>query len=478
MILCFASLGKILFLCRKPKVPQKVLCGKLLSSINWEYGYELESNDTVASRLLGCITGLSDAITQEIPNIDIEDIKTYLAAEVIPLLDDNKHAVILGALKAIVKDDGKLYSDTLIGSRMKSDIISKTNNDLAGTISDILYYTAAYVDNRTGKPFIGQINEEYIARIEKQSQRPNVKIVENTELQKTITDSCFDEVFSHIEGEAALKLSNQCGIDMYYLDMTDSAFDYFQLGEYLLDCVGMYVYSRSQIKEFEDAKKIRNLGLKAVRAMNENGPPDEKGTGNELGEMLIYTLIEEVLDAPKLLSKVEISGTKSKSDGIHLLKRNENGRTKYQLIFGTSSIHNDIFEAVDEAFEIVSEIKAGQINERKTAQNTLYNNTYDTETTEVLKSILIPSKDKSRLPDMAFGVFIGYSLNICNDNNDDFIEEAISKMKKDIETVIPYIADKAANMKLGMHSYYFYFLPMNHAEEDKKEIMYNLLGGV
>lgn len=56
-----------------------------------------------------------------------------------------------------------------------------------------------------------------------------------------------------------------------------------------------------------------------------------------------------------------------------------------------------------------------------------------------------------------------------NNNNDEFSTEVQDKMKKDIEEVIPYISNKAQNMGLEAYSYYFYFLPMNHAEQDKKQ---------
>ena len=60
----------------------------------------------------------------------------------------------------------------------------------------------------------------------------------------------------------------------------------------------------------------------ALRVMRQTGRPDEKGTGNELGEMLLYAFLEEKLDAPKLLSKVELStGAKqynSQCDSIHM----------------------------------------------------------------------------------------------------------------------------------------------------------------
>ncbi|MCM1530468.1 MAG: DUF1837 domain-containing protein [Alistipes sp.] len=475
MVLCFASLGNILYLCSKPDTTQKLLVSRIFSSINWEYGDSLETNDTAVSKILSCDTGLSPKVKKDISGKDIDDIVDFIDADVLPLLDDNKHNIILAALKDLITNSD--ISDDIIGSRTRGYIISSDNHDVCRTIADILYYTVSYVNNRKGKDTISQINEEYIHTIEAQLSKPIDMIVENTELKKTITDSNFENVFSHFDSDAALDLSNQCGIDMYYLDISNSAFDYYELCKYLLDCVGMYVYSRSDIKRFEESRRIRSIGLKAVKSMNENGKADEKGSGNELGEMLVYALIEEVLNAPKLLSKVEISGSKSRSDSLHLLKRNIKGEMKYQLVCGTSSIHDDIYQAIDEAFEIIERIKIGQVNERKAAQNTLYNNTYDSETTEVLKSILIPSKDNHKLPDMAFGVFIGYSLGITNDINDQFITEALEKMKKDIEIVIPYIMNKAASKKLGMHSCYFYFLPMNSAEKDKKRIMLELLGG-
>ena len=55
----------------------------------------------------------------------------------------------------------------------------------------------------------------------------------------------------------------------------------------------------------------------------------------------------------------------------------------------------------------------------------------------------------------------------------------MTQMEADIKAAIPYIEKKVADLKLGMHSYYFYFLPFNNAEEDKKQIMDELLlGGV
>ena len=109
--------------------------------------------------------------------------------------------------------------------------------------------------------------------------------------------------------------------------------------------------------------------------------------------------------------------------------------------------------------------------------STLFNHTYDKETTERLKQILVPSKQRQADPDMAFGVFIGYSLDVAADDNDAFRAMATGKMIEDIKAAIPYIEKKVSDLNLGMHSYYFYFLPFNDAEKDKKQIMDELLLG-
>ena len=128
---------------------------------------------------------------------------------------------------------------------------------------------------------------------------------------------------------------------------------------------------------------------------------------------------------------------------------------------------------------MLAAIKNRRVRERQMVDSTLFNHTYDDETTERLRQILVPSKTRQTAPDMAFGVFIGYTIDAEADDNDAFRAKCMTQMEADIKAAIPYIEKKVADLKLGMHSYYFYFLPFNNAEEDKKQIMDELLlGGV
>ena len=48
-------------------------------------------------------------------------------------------------------------------------------------------------------------------------------------------------------------------------------------------------------------------------------------------------------------------------------------------------------------------------------------------------------------------------------------------MESDIKNHASYIADKIKTLGLDSHSFYFYIVPFNDAEADKKQIMENLM---
>ena len=484
MTLCFAALIKVLKICAKPKVYNKILCGAVIKSLDEYYGGILESEDSTVSHLLSCDYNLSPAdVIEPMQKANMLALSQGMEKYVIPLLDpDLIPLAILSlqdmALSTVSSDEAK------IGRLSRAELVLKVSFNPADFFADIFYFVTTGIENKAGKGTIDKVNEDFVNSFENSKGNLTIEetvIVATQELERTLDDDDFEAVFREVKHGEALSLKNKSGISLYYLDISDSAFDYMALNEYLFDSVGMYVYSRTKLKEFEDKKKARSIGAKALRLMKENGRPDEKGTGNELGEMLLFTFMEGSLHAPKLLSKVEIttgaSQFKSKSDCVHLLKRKVNGEISYQLVFGASSITGKIEDAIDCAFDALSAIKNGRTRERQMVDSTLFNHTYDPETTERLRQILVPSKERHADPDMAFGVFIGYSLDVTADDNDAFRAMAADKMLADIKAAIPYIEKKVSELNLGMHSYYFYFLPFNDAEKDKKQIMDELLLG-
>lgn len=328
MTLCFAAFIRVLRICAKPQVYNKTLCAAVVRTVD-EYTI-IGTDDGQISRLMSCDYNLSPKdVIQPVRNTDLSKISQGMKAFLLPLL---KAEMIPQAILALKDMALSTVSDSeKIGSLSKAELIDKNEFNPADFFADIFHFTATVIENKTGKNDVEAVTEEYV----KSFDASHISLEENKTLdaeELDITLDCdeFEAVFRKVDHDEALALKNKSGIGLYYLDISDSAFNYEYLNEYLLDSVGMYVYSRTQIKNLEERKKARSIGIKALRLMKENGQPDEKGTGNELGEMLLFTFMEGGLHAPKLLSKVEIKTEahrfKSKSDSVHLLKKKSERR--------------------------------------------------------------------------------------------------------------------------------------------------------
>ena len=217
--------------------------------------------------------------------------------------------------------------------------------------------------------------------------------------------------------------------------------------------------------------------------MNKNGSADTKGTGTELGEMLLYSFLEEKLEAPKLMSRVELSTDakqyNSTCDGIHLLTSGTSGLPYHQVVFGSSSIVGDLQYAINEAFLRIVEIENNQDQELHMVDNVIFDRLLNEDEVQLAKSILLPSPNNTTSYNTSYGVFLGYSVGL--DPNaytlsefQDLVEE---KMQDDISKNIDYILQCIRDNGLGMHSFYFYILPFNDAEAEKKSVMESVMKG-
>jgi hypothetical protein len=257
------------------------------------------------------------------------------------------------------------------------------------------------------------------------------------------------------------------------------------LQQFIQRNIGQYVFSRAQIEEYELDGNAFSVGLDAMNVMKANANPGERDSGNDLGEILLYVFLEEVLKAPKILSKVELKAQSgsydSECDAIHFLSStNSNGNSYYNIVFGTSSIVGDVKDAIDAAFDRVAKIHSKSEQEILLAENTIFTKTVDQSTAQKIKDLLLPQKGKKRRVsyDTAFGIFLAYDLGLNPNNytNQDFEVQLEQKMKTDIKAHTQYIIDKINNLNLGNYSFYIYFVPLNDVANDKQQIMNEVFG--
>ena len=111
--------------------------------------------------------------------------------------------------------------------------------------------------------------------------------------------------------------------------------------------------------------------------------------------------------------------------------------------------------------------------------NVIFDRLLNDDEVELAKEIFLPSPNKSTPYNTSYGVFLGYTLGLdpAQYPVKDFQDIAEEKMQEDIRRNINYILNKIQVNGLGQHSFYFYVLPFNDAETEKKAIMEAVLKG-
>lgn len=299
-------------------------------------------------------------------------------------------------------------------------------------------------------------------------------------IKKTSIGNGFDSVFQEFVHEHGLNLKNNNCLRLFYLDICNNSFSYLGLHRVLQQNIGRYVFSRASIDQFIEDGDAEAIGLKAVELLRTASSPADKGAGGELGEILLYLFLEQKLNAPKLLSKVELKTTGNQyvfgSDGVHLLQLNEKA---FQLVLGEAKIKGKLKDAVDNAFESIMKVSQKPDNEIRLIEKSILAESFSEDTRKLIESIIIPTKRNQEIStDNAFGIFLGYTVDIdpSKYSNDEFRQALLNQLKIDICQIAGYITNKINALRLSGYSFYFYILPFNDASKDRAEIIKKLKG--
>ena len=299
-------------------------------------------------------------------------------------------------------------------------------------------------------------------------------------LKRTLPEGATAKIFHEVHHTEELGLRNPNQLRIFCLDITNTKFSYASLKDFLVDCVGYYVFDRAEIKKLEEEGHIHSIGWRAMQRMLKNGKVDQQGTGNELSVILLYAFLEDVLGAPKLFSKIELSAfDQVHSDSVHLLPMPEDD-SYFQMVFGTSNIVGDLGDAVDKAFAALTELKKTEEDEVQLVSTSFLKQCFENKETEnYFVSILQPSEEQVTRPEPAFGIFLGYSIDLDKSKytNREYPGVVAQKIEMDIRSLIDDIKQKIDELGMDSYSFYIYVLPLDEAEADKKAILQELLVG-
>ena len=291
--------------------------------------------------------------------------------------------------------------------------------------------------------------------------------------------------FKHIKHLSISENIDDGFLDLFLLPINARNFDYNSVSDNLIESVADYALSWKIRDKYKD--KAMALSKKAREKFKEATKND-----GELGELLLFCFLEGHLEAPKILTKLELK-TSNKlyvngSDGVHLKKIAEQ---KYQLIFGESKTYSDLSNAFDNAFksigEFVNEInakgngKSGINFEKGLISSHIESDIFEKDEEEILKVLLYPEEKgnyKFSLDD-AFSIFIGYEIDIKDEqqkcSNDEFPIEIEGKIVNQIETYKGNVYKLIQKYGLMGYTFYIFIMPFTNIDETRKKILKKVL---
>lgn len=271
-------------------------------------------------------------------------------------------------------------------------------------------------------------------------------------------------------------LGNGNKLNLFSLKISNNNFTYPCLIDELGDILTTYALSRSAFDELYKQRKVTTLVAKAKERLR-NAESNE----GELGEILLYSMLEAHLNAPKLLTKLELKTDSNHyvngADGVHLLKIDNN---TYQFVFGESKLYADLSSGIKAAFCSIKELLKKDLNKLRYEINLVNTNLLkeveDEQSTELLKKLLIPRENDEDLNiDHSFGLFLGFDINITDEErnmkNNEFRIAIYNKVEQAVRCLIPLIEKLISQNEFRGYGFYIYIVPFSELAEQRKKII-------
>lgn len=485
--ICLGTMITLLYQSRMRSADKiKTVCGGIFAA----FGLDIDNfNKELPSHLKSGHDPAPGDLIDAARNLSIEDIDRGFEKYVLPLIHNEKHEAVFRAIKDILRDDTTILGTTVVGKMAgfeKDNILNYESFDESALLANVVTYAIISTENDKLGANIREIGTGYIDGFVGTGENiyfisPLVDQDQVSPLKRTLKDPMFDRIFKKATDMTISGMSNPSKACVFYIDPNNCKFRFRDLKDFIINNIGSYVFSRAQIKRITEMTKNNTaVGSRAMLKFMQKYGAD---AGNVLGEILLFIFMEQELDAPKIMSKIELDeynrGIVSKSDGIHLLSLDRSGQPFHQLVFGASDIVGDLSAAVDRAFDKIIKIEAHGDDELRMVESTTQWTIYDPDATQYMVELMRPQKGGTYKLDMAFGAFLGYTIQLDKPEADSqkYRTAVKNQLIKDIAAVQSHITDLIVQNGLSGYSFYFYVLPFNDAPNEKVSIVNELLTG-
>lgn len=475
--LCFGIIMKILLKYKSLKSFQKNFCPAIFRALG-----DSTVTDFDEGRISSIVNGekpVPGSVISAAKDAKLEDVSHRISTSCMRYIDPNRHKEIIWLILWVLDQDTTIKDSTLIGTHQKVEWKNLHTFEIEEFLAMFLLYAVNNIDNEFGRRGIKLISDKGFPSI-KQKDLKRIKVFnyclapgEDTELPLSLYDKSFEETFHRVDFTPTGLFAANNDLQIFCLDITNGLITYDALISFLVDNLGSYVFSRKELQTYKPQHIFRNA-MKKIKERH-----TEENLKEDLSGMLVYSFLEGERKAPKLFSLAEIENSKEErlNDvyGMHLMRTRNDGRLKIKLVINVSCIKNNLEECAATIVDSIEAICHKSISPSWLLNSNFLNSQYSDEEIAAIKSIIIPRRG-TRDVDLAFGVFIGFSIGASFDiYREDFREQIYCRIRHMVHSVLSILSERLSSSDLLRYPIYLYLLPFQQAEKDSITIMHGVL---
>lgn len=226
-----------------------------------------------------------------------------------------------------------------------------------------------------------------------------------------------------------------------------------------------YCIPRSRINEAHMVMQTTNSTADFVRLSEEaRNLFTTLATSGEGGELLLYTLLEEVLRIPQILCKMPLKTSSQMhvhgSDGVHAKVL---GNGNLALYWGESKLHAKVNSAIDDCFESVRPFLVDGLDGAAKRDLLLVRDNLDAGTEELTAALIryfSQGTEESAKIEVRAGCLVGFDVNDYPDPMDDSGQAIRAEVQNAIDGWIKRIGDKVGAHSLASFEIEVFCLPI------------------
>ena len=290
-------------------------------------------------------------------------------------------------------------------------------------------------------------------------------IVKTSKLKENFQSCLLNERFEKINVE-----TNRKSVSFALLKLKSNNFDDAKLISYLQNASVYYALPMKRIQELESKGLLRQITDEARDKFK-----DAKYNDGEGGELISYCINEDVLNAPKILSKLKLKTNNEDyvkgADGIHLLKIDNKN---YEVIYAESKMYSELSKAITSAFISIDRFISGDSLEFEvTTLATNLKGEFEDVDVDYIANVILPSKE-GVAHNTAFSIFLGFEIPNVVDRSleyEEYERQIILQAKNEIDKNIAKINKKLKDTKRRAYSFYVYLIPFFDIKDYRKKII-------